>query len=222
MSLSQSIRHALCGVGLIAAFGVAAVPQSAHAQGYGDTTLPSAPQSMDLKLGFRGVGEVWQDANIIHHYRSSNFGGTGFAAYGLTNWLMMELELGYLRQSSAPDRTGVASGAIELAPISLSACARLDTSRAEVFAGLGYAMAVFTEQTDVGTISGVKPGFDIRTGVRVHTNFVQTSIRPNAAPSVQGMDLEFMFGRRQHHAFGLGTGFDFSAWRVGLGLVARL
>ena len=27
---------------------------------------------------------------------------------------------------------------------------------------------------------------------------------------------------RQHQLFGLGTGFDFSAWRLGIGMVARL
>jgi hypothetical protein len=36
------------------------------------------------------------------------------------------------------------------------------------------------------------------------------------------MDVELLIGRRQHHAFGVGEGFDFSAWRGGIGLVARL
>ncbi len=184
--------------------------------------LPTEPRELDLLLGFRGVGEVWQDPSIIHHYRSSNFGGTGFGSLGVLPWLSVELELGYVRQASNTGRSDVAAGALELAPITFGAVARKDTDRAELFGGLGYAMAVFTEQTDVGTVSGVKPGFDLRTGVRIHTNFVQTSIRPNSAPGIQGMDVEVMFGRRQHHAFGVGSGFDLSAWRAGIGLVARL
>jgi hypothetical protein len=39
---------------------------------------------------------------------------------------------------------------------------------------------------------------------------------------VQGVDFELLLGRRQHQAFGMGEGFDFSAWRVGAGLVCRL
>ena len=39
---------------------------------------------------------------------------------------------------------------------------------------------------------------------------------------MQRMDVEFLIGRRQHQAFGVGEGLDLSAWRIGVGLVGRL
>ena len=186
---------------------------------------------LDVLFGFRGVGEVWQDAAVVENYRASRFSGAGFVSYGLNRWLSTEMELGYMRTLSESGRTllneqgepyaQVAEGALELVPITLGLTATRDLGNAEAFWGGGFAMAVFTERTSAGTIGGAKPGFDLRTGIRIHTDFVQPRMRPHGSTGAQGIDLELMLGRRQHHAFGVGTGFDFSAWRVGAGVVAR-
>lgn len=180
------------------------------------------PANIDLQVGFLGLGEVWQDVSIIENYRSSRFAGSGYASLGLRPHLMIEAELGYMRMSSDTGRSGVAPGSMEVLPIALAACFRTGNDRAEVYAGGGYAQVVFTERTDVGTVAGAKPGLDTRAGVRIHTNLVQPSYQPNGAPGVRGVDVELLIGRRQNHAFGIGDGFDFSAWRGGVGLVARL
>jgi len=189
----------------------------ARAQDPNAVTSPA----FDLSLGFRGVGEVWQDEAIIIHYRSSRFAGTGFVSVGLLPWLSGEFEIGYMRQASTQN-SGVAAGSLELVPVTLSANARRLMPNAEVFGGLGYSMAVFTESTAVQSVSGTKPGFEIRGGVRIHTNFIQPSMWTGNSGGVKGMDVEFLFSRRQHQPFGTGSGFDFSAWRLGIGLVARL
>ena len=180
-------------------------------------------------VGFRGVGEIWQDQFIVENYRSSRFSGAGFVSYGLTSFLLTELELGYMRTMADGGRPitfnnqegQVASGALELVPVTASLVAVKDLNRAEAFFGAGFAMAVFTERTDSNTVAGAKPGFDLRTGLRVHTNFVEPSFRPYSPSGVDGIDVELMVGRRKHQAFDMGTGFDFSAWRIGAGIVAR-
>ena len=91
-----------------------------------------------------------------------------------------------------------------------------------MYAGLGYSMAIYNEITSVGTVSGTKPGLELRSGVRIQTNLVQPSMWQGNAGGIEGIDLELMLARRQHQMFGLGGGFDFSAWRLGLGMVIRL
>jgi hypothetical protein len=177
---------------------------------------------LDVSLGFRGVGEVWQDEAIIVHYRSSRFAGTGFASVGVLPWLLGEFEIGYMRQAANTENSNVAAGALELVPVTVSAHARKILPNGEIYGGVGYAMAVFTETTSVQTVSGTKPGMELRGGVRIHTDFVQPSMWTGASGGIKRMDVELMFARRKHQAFGVGSGFDFSAWRLGIGLVARL
>jgi hypothetical protein len=223
-----------------------ASPGAARAAEAAPAPKPAAPTQ--FIFGFRGVGEVWQDPAIIQSYRSSRFGGAGFGAITLWGPLMAEAEVGFMRQDAAGGRTvpadavpkkllvrdpltgeadteakyQIAGGSIELMPVTFSLMARKETGGAELFAGAGFAMAVFNEQTAVGAMSGVKPGLDLKAGARIHTNLVSPVIRTSGSRSISGMDVELLLGRRQHHAFGLGSGFDFSAWRIGIGLTARL
>ena len=176
----------------------------------------------EVVFGLRGVGEVWQDTSIITHYRSSRFAGAGFVGFGLNDWLMLDAEVGHMRQEADVSRAGVAAGTLQLVPVTVALEARSDTPRAEVFGGIGFTAVTYSEDTAVGVVSGTKPALDLRVGTRVHTNLVREPITGPGSPGIRGLDVELLVGRRQHHAFGLGTGFDLSAWRVGLGLVARL
>jgi hypothetical protein len=176
----------------------------------------------DVMFGLRGVGEVWQDASIITNYRSSRFAGAGFFGFGLNDWLMLDAEIGYMRQDADTTRAGVAAGALQLVPVTVALEARRDSARAELFGGAGFTTVAYSEETDVGVVSGAKPALDLRAGTRIHTNLVREPITGPGSPGLRGLDVELLLGRRQHHAFGLGTGFDLSAWRVGIGLAARL
>jgi hypothetical protein len=176
----------------------------------------------DVMFGLRGVGEVWQDTAIITNYRSSRFAGAGFFGYGINDWLMVDAEVGYMRQNADTSRAGVAAGALQLVPVTIALEARRDSARAELFGGLGFTAVTFSEETDVGVVAGAKPALDLRAGTRIHTQLVREPITGPGTPGLRGLDVELLIGRRQHHAFGLGTGFDLSAWRVGIGLAARL
>ncbi len=193
---------------------------SAGARAAEPAPAPSAEQG--LVLSFRGVGEVWQDPSITAHYRSSRFAGAGFAGWFFLPSLGATLEAGYMRQDAAADRAGVAAGSLELIPLTLGVQWRRVGEAVDIFAGGGAAFSVFNENTAARVTSGTKPGLDVNAGVRIHTNLLQPSMRPSGSPGVRGVDVELFAGRRQHHAFGLGSGFDLGAWRVGAGLAVRL
>jgi hypothetical protein len=61
----------------------------------------------------------------------------------------------------------------------------------------------------------------MRLGTRIKTGFFQESLYP-VDRGVKRMDVELILGRRQHRGFGMGKGLNLSAWRVGIGMAARL
>lgn len=187
---------------------------------------PAYQAFSESAVGFRGVGEVWQESAVVMVHRSSRFGGTGFFATSLTPIFGMEFELGYNRMvgSAVDPNTNQQTGSqasLELVPVAMNATARFDGPRSEVFFGAGPAFVAFNDRSPTNAVSGMKIGLDMRMGVRIHTHFLQESIRPGAR-GFKRIDIELMLGRRQHQAFGFGSGLDLSAWRVGGGLVCRL
>jgi hypothetical protein len=177
-------------------------------------------------FGFRGVGEIWQESALLLVHRSSRFGGTGFFNADLTRLLGLEVELGYNRMKGKAVQAGTSTRTdefttLELVPISLDGTIRFMNERSELFLGVGAAFVNFNDRGPNGAISGVKMGIDSKIGIRIRTAFAQESLHP-AARGVDRMDVELLLGRRQHQAFGMGQGLDLSAWRVGIGLVARL
>ena len=187
---------------------------------------PAYEPFSDKSVGFRGVGEVWQEAAIVMVHRSSRFGGTGFFSAGITPLFGMEVEIGYNRlvgsavDPSTNQQTGNQS-TLELVPIAMDATIRMEGSTSDLIFGTGPAFVSFNDRSPTNAISGMKIGIDMRMAVQIHTHFIQESIRPGAR-GMQRMDLEFLIGRRQHQIFGIGEGLDLSAWRIGLGLVGRL
>jgi len=177
-------------------------------------------------VGFRGVGEIWQESAVVMVHRSSRFGGTGFFSTGLTPLIGMEFELGYNRmvgnaiEPKTNQKTGGQSS-LELVPVSIDVTARVEGPSSEVFVGMGPAFVAFNDRSPTNAISGMKLGINMRMGIRIHTHFLQQSMRPGAG-GFKRMDIELMLGRRQHQMFGIGSGLDLSAWRVGGGLVCRL
>jgi len=177
-------------------------------------------------FAFRGMGEMWADTSISRVHRSSRFAGTGAFATNLSRVFGMEFELGYTRMTSptyladsVEDGSGQTS--FEMIPVSTSFTMRAEGERSEVFLGIGGAMVGFNDSSPLNAISGTKFGLDVRLGTRIKTNFLQESLYP-VDRGLKRMDIELIMGRRQHRGFGLGEGLDLSAWRVGIGVAARL
>ncbi len=180
----------------------------------------------DKAVGFRGIGEVWQESAIVMVHRSSRFGGTGFFSAGITELFGMEIEVGYNRlvgsavDPSSNQQTGHDS-TLELVPVAMNGTVRMEGHSSDLAFGVGPAFVSFNDRSPTNAISGLKIGIDMRMAVQIHTNFIQESIRPGAG-GMRRADIEVLIGRRQHQAFGVGEGLDLSAWRIGLGLVGRL
>ena len=187
---------------------------------------PSYTPFSDNAVGFRGVGEIWQESAVVMVHRSSRFGGTGFFSTGITPLFGAEVELGYNRMvgkaiDPATNQQTSGQATLELVPVAMNVTVRSEGRSSEVFAGFGPAFVAFNDRSPTNAISGMKLGLDMRLGIRIHTNFIQQSMRPGAG-GFKRMDVELLLGRRQHQAFGFGSGLDLSAWRVGGGLVCRL
>jgi len=166
-----------------------------------------------ILLGLRAVGEVWQDPNIATVYGGGRVAGSAVISWRPHNVWSIDAE-------AAMMRVGEDIGpSISLTPMSLSLCARRGSERTEVFAGGGVSIVPFLDKGE-STISGTKLGADVKIGVRIATALVQPTLYP--VSTVQGVDLEAFLGRRQHFANGVEDRLDLSAWRVGIGLVARI
>ena len=97
---------------------------------------------------------------------------------------------------------------LELVPVAMNVTVRSEGRSSEVFAGFGPAFVAFNDRSPTNAISGMKLGLDMRLGIRIHTNFIQQSMRPGAG-GFKRMDVELLLGRRQHQP-GFGSGFDLS------------
>lgn len=183
--------------------------------------------AIGLQLGVRGMGEVLQEPAIVELYRSSRFTGTGVLSYRVWRFLGVDLEAGYMRdlgnscdKPSCTDMHADAS-ALELIPVSAMASAVRSIKRAQLFASIGPAITTFSERAEDGTVSGTKWGLAVQLGARIDTGLVRPTMRPGNSVRIQGVDFEIVLGRRQHQLFGVGDGWNLSAWRVGAGLMAR-
>ncbi len=185
-------------------------------------------EGVGLLAGLRGVGEVWQDPYLIQDIgRSSRFGGTGFMSYRVWRFVGVDIEAGYHRMAgtgTTPNsgRTLTDATRWEMVPLALSASAVHRVGAVEVFGSVGTAFTVYTSTDSVGAITGTKVGPAFHAGARLDTGMVVPTIRRDAPYRLRSLDLELVVGRRQHQCFGVGEGLNLSAWRVGVGLLARL
>jgi len=186
------------------------------------------PDGVGLRAGARGVGEVWQDTWLTGVYRTSRFTGSAVMSYRAWRFLGAELEIGYERlagnsRDADTGKTRADDARIEVVPISAMASASRTFGGTTAFCALGVALTSWGESSrDQEPLHGTQVGAAFQLGARIDTRLVQPSRRPGTTVQVQAVELELFAARRQHHLFGVGDGLDFSAWRFGVGLLARL
>jgi hypothetical protein len=216
-------RITRCLPALLALVLAFALPVGARAQ----TPAPPPTEGAGLLVGARGVGELWQDPNIIKVYeRSSRFSGAGFLSYRVWRFVAVDVEAGFHRMGaieleSDSNIRGSESTSLQLVPMCFGASANHRVGELELFGSLGLAVTSFSDLSRNGAVNGTKFGPSVQAGVRIDTGFADPSIRRDAGTQLRAVDLEIMVGRRQHQAFGVGDGLDLSAWRASVGLLAR-
>ena len=101
---------------------------------------------------------------------------------------------------------------LELVPVAMNVTVRSEGRSSEVFAGFGPAFVAFNDRSPTNAISGMKLGLDMRLKFESIPTLSSQSMRPGAG-DFKRMDVELLLGRRQHQAFGFGSGLDLSLGR---------
>jgi hypothetical protein len=191
------------------------------------TAAKGASTSASLAVGARIVGEVWEDSNLSLVYRASRAAGTGTLITPLFGPIELAIEAGYVSMSAQALKAGdLSSGSetvrFQLMPLSLLVGYRLTHPQFELALGVGPALTVWNEVTGDSALAGSKIGFAMTTALRIPTRLIQPPPFHHEIDSGPSrVDVELSLGRRQHQAFGLGSGLNLSAWRAGVGLLAR-
>ncbi len=218
----QDRRHPGLTLGTVLLALLLLLPAAAQAQ----QAVARDDSEIGLLLGARGIGEVLQEPTIGELYRSSRLTVTGFASYRVWRFVHVDVEVGYgrtlgdAREKHGTDKVEDVS-ALELIPIAIMGSAVRQIGEAQVFASVGTAITVFGEDSVDGSVRGTKYGASFQLGTRLDTGLVRPTMRPGDSARIQSVDLEIVLGRRQHQLFGVGEGWNLSAWRVGIGLLAR-
>jgi hypothetical protein len=185
----------------------------------------------DLRVGVRGIGEVWSDTAIGTVYG----GGGGFASLAVsrTVWgpVGLDLEISYRRMQHGLDVEQLSSTNFSVNPaLTLTPVVALVEYRhglgssASLFAGTGLAVVNFAEQhapneSGVGMTSGSRIALEMRAGMRADTGLIRSKMAP-ATSIANGVDFEGYLGRRVQRSSV--EGLNLNAWRLGLGLAFRL
>jgi hypothetical protein len=184
-----------------------------------------------VSLVFRGLGESWDDPYLELCYKTQLFMGAVGILVPLHPRLLLDLEVGYSRQSGTSwqleiNKPGSDATVFQMIPVSVLGELRQPLSSGEIFVGAGPSFATFQEDHPSfegedglprSKTSGVKVGAELRLGVRLQTRYQpQVLLPPAPQPLVQGVALEIYAGRRMQR--GSSPGFDLGANRVSVGL----
>ena len=183
---------------------------------YAQETKADTSKNQETRVAFRGVGEAWADPNVGQVYRSSRFFGFLGFGYKLRPNYSVDIEGGFVRVDS-PNK----NSSLQLVPLSVGGSYLFSSQYVEPFVGGGLSFVNYLETGGTEPVSGTKLGLDFRAGVRLATNFARPSQHPSRARGTTRVDIELMFGQRIHQPFGLGSGLNMGATRLGVGMLLR-
>lgn len=203
----------------------------------------SEPDKFDVRLVFRGNGELWQDTAITSVYRNGALGGGLGIVVTLWGPISVDLEASW-RQVKPPSSGDAAAGTVEdsslklhLVPVAFMGeyAFGVPNSPVSVFGSTGPVFTVFHEKFPAGSVeladhptipaeewaqrtsqTGVKFGWELRAGTRIDTGFVQPRAFPASNGALDAFEIEVYVARRFHRRPSLGL--DLSAWRASLGI----
>ncbi len=207
------------------------------ASAFAASPAPPAPAGVrEVSVGLLGSAESVMQGGLVDAYPKigGSFSLEGLVSVQVRGPLEIGLELGYRRLTG--QRQDGSSSWIWYAPVSVLASGRLDLGAVSVLGGLGPSMVVWQEQgspeaTTGRQDSGARFGVLVEASARWHTPFLrQPMYLERAGTSAAGLDIFASFGARfsdvADSAAGAGCaeepcGFDWSALRVGAGVLVR-
>jgi len=175
-------------------------------------------------LSLRVVAEARDDENIAAIYGPGNAGGGGSLQVGIMGKLGVDIEATWSRMTP----TSGGNSALDIYPVSVLGTWQLSdpASRARIIAGLGPALAGFSERSGRAEVAdevktGTKFSLETRLSAVVDTGFVRPPMAPSPS-TVKALLVEFYGARRIQMPKPEGSGFRLGAWRVGVGMAVRL
>ncbi len=179
----------------------------------------AAPETNDMRVALRGAAESWADASIAAVYRGGALASGAAIVAPVYGPLSLDIEFMYRRLEDDREQQ-----LLELLPASV--LVELDLGQqdgAYGFVAAGPSFVTFREgyPTPKGreVITGARGLFEARGGVRIDLGLMQPSLTGTGSP-IKAVELELYGGRRIQRASV--AGFNFSAWRAGMGVALVL
>ena len=179
----------------------------------------AAPETNDMRVALRGAAESWADASIASVYRGGALASGAAIVAPVYGPLSVDIEFMYRRLEDDREQQ-----LLEILPASV--LVELDLGEqdgAYGFVAAGPSFVTFREgyPTPQGreVITGGRGLFEARGGVRIDLGLMQPSLTGTGSP-IKSVELEIYGGRRIQRASV--SGFNFSAWRAGMGVALVL
>lgn len=178
-----------------------------------------------IGFGFRGVVESWDDPALGDVYRTGMLAPGIAGVVPLFSGLKLEVEVAYRRMKP---RDETVDARLEMLPtVALLEMDLIHRSFGDVYLGAGPALTAFTERhpgnvsdTSTAVLRGLRGAGELRAGVRLDTGLVRPWDIPDMQTGVKRLELDVSVGRRV--ALPADTGFQLGAWRMHVGVLARL
>lgn len=184
---------------------------------------PTKDQS-SVGIGVRAVAETWDDAVLGDMYRTGMLAPAVTAVVPLLGIVQLDLELAYRRVAA---RDG-SDARLEVAPMAALVDLELvHRDMGDLYLAAGPALTLFSERHIGNTaddapsvVRGMRGALETRLGARIDTGLVRPPNVPDLRNGVKRLEIDVSAGRR--FTLPSDTGFRLGAWRVQLGVLARL
>ncbi|MCA9573256.1 MAG: hypothetical protein KC656_35715 [Myxococcales bacterium] len=184
-----------------------------------------ATDRASVGVGVRAVAESWDDSALGDVYRTGMLAPAVGAVIPVIGIVQLDLEVAYRRLKPRDD--GV-DARLEMMPaMALVELELVHRDFGDLYLGAGPSLATFTERhpgnttdTTTSVLRGMRGALETRAGVRIDTGLAAPSTIPDMKSGVKRIELDISGGRR--FVLPSPTGFRLGAWRVQVGVIARL
>lgn len=175
-------------------------------------------------IGIRAVAETWDDTAIGDLYRTGMVAPAVTAVIPLMGIVQLDVEMAY-RRIPARDES---DARLEVAPMAaLLDFELVHRDMGDLYLAAGPALTLFSERHIGNTVDdapsvlrGMRGALETRLGARIDTGLVRPPNIPDLRAGVKRLEIDVSAGRR--FVLPSDTGFRLGAWRMQLGVLARL
>jgi hypothetical protein len=184
-----------------------------------------ATDRSSVGIGVRAVAETWDDAVLGDVYRTGMVAPAVTAVVPLLGIVQLDLEAAYRRVAARDEGL---EARLEMAPLAaLLDLELVHRDMGDLYLAAGPALTVFSERHigntatgDPTVVRGMRGALETRVGARIDTGLVRPSTIPDLRTGVKRLEVDVSAGRR--FVLPSDTGFRLGAWRLQVGILARL